>query len=82
MCFCFSWLGNWGAGRALGCRKVDFRGQVLPSAKVLSFDIDLKRVREGKTVLGVANASVAVDGKTIYTAEGVKVGLFTSMDDF
>lgn len=80
--FFLAWKGNWGAGRALGCRKVDFRGQVLPSAKVLSFDIDLKRVREGKTVLGVANASVAVDGKTIYTAEGVKVGLFTSMDDF
>ena len=80
--FFLAWKGNPGVGRALGCKKVDFRGQVLPSAKKLLFDIDLKRVREGKTVLGIANATVSVDGKEIYTAEEVKVGLFTSLDDF
>jgi hypothetical protein len=39
-------------------------------------------VREGKTVLGIANARVLVDGKQIYVAEGIKVGLFNSLEEF
>ncbi len=80
--FYLAWKGNWGLGRALGCGKVNFRGQVLPSAKLLQYDIDLTRVREGRTVMGIADCKVLVDGKQIYTAEDVKVGLFTSLDDF
>lgn len=80
--FYLAWKGNWGVGRALGCGKVAFRGQVLPTAKKVSYDIDLTRVREGKTVLGIANATVLVDDSPIYVAEDVKVGLFTSLDDF
>jgi len=80
--FFLAWKGNWGLGRALGCGNVNFRGQVLPDAKLLQYEIDLKRIREGKTVLGIADCRVLVDGKQIYTAEDVKVGLFTSLDDF
>jgi len=80
--FFLAWKGNWGVGRALGCGKVAFRGQVLPTAKKVSYDIDICRVREGRTVLGIANARVLVDGQQIYVAEDVKVGLFTSLDDF
>lgn len=80
--FFLAWKGNWGVGRALGCGKVAFRGQVLPTAKKIQYDIDMTRVREGKTVLGIADARVLVDGKQIYVAEDVKVGLFTSLDDF
>ncbi len=80
--FYLAWKGNWGLGRALGCGKVNFRGQVLPKAKLIEYEIDLKRVREGKTVLGIADCRVLVDSKQIYTAEDVKVGLFTSLDDF
>ncbi|MFN3236565.1 MAG: bifunctional 3-hydroxydecanoyl-ACP dehydratase/trans-2-decenoyl-ACP isomerase [Pseudomonadales bacterium] len=80
--FYLAWKGNWGVGRALGCGKVAFRGQVLPGAKKVSYDIDITRVREGRTVLGIADAQVLVDDKPIYVAEDVKVGLFTSLDDF
>jgi len=80
--FYLAWKGNWGIGRALGCGKVAFRGQVLPTAKKLEYDIDLTRVREGKTVLGIANARVLVDGVQIYVAEDIKVGLFSSLDEF
>jgi 3-hydroxyacyl-[acyl-carrier protein] dehydratase / trans-2-decenoyl-[acyl-carrier protein] isomerase len=80
--FFLAWKGNWGVGRALGCGKVAFRGQVLPTVKKVEYDIDLVRVREGKTVMGIANARVLADGKQIYVAEDVKVGLFTSLDDF
>ena len=80
--FYLAWKGNWGIGSALGCGKVAFRGKVLPTAKKLEYDIDLTRVREGKTVLGIANARVLVDGKQIYVAEDIKVGLFSSLDEF
>ena len=79
------WLagkGNWGVGRALGCDKVAFRGQVLPNTKKVEYEINIARVREGKRVLGIADALVKRDGTEIYTAEGIKVGLFTSLDDF
>ena len=68
-----------GKGRALGCGRVNFRGQVLPESKLITYAIELKRVREGKTVLGVADCEVKVDQKQIYTAEEVKVGLFTNL---
>jgi len=80
--FYLAWKGNWGIGRALGCDKVAFRGQVLPTVKLVSYEIDLTRVREGRTVLGIANARVLADGEQIYTAEGIRVGLFSSLDDF
>ena len=82
MGFFLAWKGNWGVGRALGCGKVTFRGQVLPTVKVVEYDIDITRVREGKSVLGIADAQVLADGEPIYTAKGIKVGLFTSLDDF
>ena len=80
--FYLAWKGNYGVGRALGCNKVSFKGQVLPTVKLLQYEIDINRVREGKTVLGIADAKVIADGKQIYAAEGIKVGLFTSLDDF
>jgi len=80
--FYLAWKGNWGYGRALGCGKVSFKGQVLPTIKKLTYDIDITRVRGGSTVLGIADAIVIADGKTIYTAENLKVGLFTSIEDF
>ena len=80
--FYLAWKGNWGVGRALGCGKVAFRGQVLPSNKKVVYDIDISRIREGRTVMGIADAKVLVDGRQIYVAEGIKCGLFTSLEDF
>ncbi len=77
-----AWKGNPGLGRALGCGKVNFRGQVLPTTKLVQYEIDLTRVREGRNVLGIADCRVLADGKQIYTAQDVKVGLFTSLDEF
>lgn len=80
--FYLAWKGNYGVGRALGCGKVAFRGQVLPTVKKVSYEIDITLVRGGKTVLGIADARVLADGEQIYVAEDIKVGLFTSLDDF
>lgn len=33
-------------------------------------------------IMAIADGSVAVDGREIYSAEGLRVGLFTSTDNF
>lgn len=80
--FYLGWLGYPGRGRALGVGEVKFTGQILPTAKLVSYHIDIKRVINRKLVLAIADGVVKVDGKEIYTAEGLRVGLFTSSDVF
>lgn len=80
--FYLGWLGSPGRGRALGSGEVKFFGQVLPTAKKVTYKIDLTRVIQRKLVMGVANATMEVDDKEIYSAKDLKVGLFTSTEDF
>ena len=42
----------------------------------------MSRVIQRKLVMGVANAVMEVDGKEIYSAKDLKVGLFTSTENF
>ena len=80
--FFLGWIGNPGRGRALGVGEVKFTGQVLPTAKKVTYQIDMKRVIARKLVLGIADGSVAVDGREIYTMKDLRVGLFTSTEGF
>ena len=75
--FYLGWLGNPGKGRALGVNTVKFTGEVLKDVKVAKYEVDMKRVliKEGTTV-GLANGILKADGKKIYSAENLKVGLF------
>ena len=76
------WLGYVGRGRALGVGKVKFSGQILPTAKLVTFKLDFKRLITRKLILAIADGTVAVDGREIYTADDLRVGLFSSTDDF
>jgi 3-hydroxyacyl-[acyl-carrier protein] dehydratase / trans-2-decenoyl-[acyl-carrier protein] isomerase len=80
--FYLAWLGNPGRGRALGVGEVKFTGQVLPSAKKVTYHVEMKRVITRKLVLGIADGSVRVDGREIYVAKDLRVGLFTSTENF
>ncbi|MBT4759523.1 MAG: 3-hydroxyacyl-[acyl-carrier-protein] dehydratase FabA, partial [Nitrosomonadales bacterium] len=80
--FFLGWKGGLGKGRALGAGEVKFSGQVLPSSKKITYIIDLKRVIMRKLVMGIADASMKVDGRVIYEAKDLKVGLFVRTDLF
>ncbi|WP_417688993.1 3-hydroxyacyl-[acyl-carrier-protein] dehydratase FabA [Pseudidiomarina sp.] len=80
--FFLAWAGGPGRGRALGVGDVKFTGQILPTAKKVSYFIDMKRVIKRKLFMGMADGRVEVDGKTIYTAKDLKVGLFTDTSNF
>jgi 3-hydroxyacyl-[acyl-carrier protein] dehydratase/trans-2-decenoyl-[acyl-carrier protein] isomerase len=80
--FYLGWKGGPGRGRALGVGEVKFTGQVLPTAKKVIYRIQLKRVIMRKLVMGIADATMEVDGNVIYTAKDLRVGLFTNTTDF
>ena len=74
--FFLGWSGNPGRGRALGVGEVKFTGQVMPHVKKVTYKIDMKRVMTSKLILGVGDGIVEADGKPIYSAANLKVGLF------
>lgn len=80
--FYLAWSGGQGRGRALGAGEVKFFGQVLPDAKLVRYHLDIKRIINRKLVMGIADGSVSVDGREIYSAQGLRVGLFTSTEGF
>lgn len=80
--FYLGWMGGPGHGRALGAGEVKFTGQVTPENKMITYYIDLKRVIMRKLFMGIADAHMEVDGRTIYEAKDLRVGLFTSTQGF
>ena len=80
--FFLPWLGELGRGRALGAGEIKFTGQVLPAAKLVSYKIDIARVIRGKLKLVIGDGSMSVDGREIYVAKDLRVGLFTSTENF
>ena len=75
--FFLTWIGGDGKGRALGVNSVRFTGEVLKKVKLASYEIDMKKVlkTEGGTV-GFADGILKADGKQIYSAENLKVGVY------
>ena len=80
--FFLGWKGGPGRGRALGAGEVKFFGQVTPENKKVTYRINMKRVIMRKLVMGIGNATMEVDGREIYSANDLRVGLFTSTEDF
>jgi len=77
--FYLGWRDEPGKGRALGVNSVKFTGEVLTTAKVVKYEVNIKRIlkKEG-AVVGLADGILYADGKVIYQAESLKVGLFKS----
>lgn len=80
--FFLSWSGCKGKGRALGCGQVKFTGQVLPVAGKVTYTLNVKRVITRRLSMVIADGKVAVDGRVIYVADDLRVGLFLSTDSF
>lgn len=79
--FYLGWRGNPGRGRALGAGEIKFSGQVQPNCKLVTYEIDFKRVIERKLVMGIADGVMLADGEEIYHAKDLRVGLFQSDDE-
>ena len=75
--FYLAWKGEPGKGRALGVNSVKFTGEVLTTAKIARYEVNMKRIlKKERAVVGLADGTLYADGKAIYQAENLKVGLF------
>ena len=80
--FFLAWKGNPGKGRALGAGQIKFTGQILPTSQKITYCIHLKRVIERRLIMGIADGTVSVDGRCIFFAKDLRVGLFSNTDTF
>ena len=71
--FYLGWAQHPGKGRALGVGEVKFTGQILPTAKKVTYKINIKRLITRKLIMGIGDGTVSVDGREIYTAKDLRV---------
>ncbi|MBF2755665.1 MAG: bifunctional 3-hydroxydecanoyl-ACP dehydratase/trans-2-decenoyl-ACP isomerase [Gammaproteobacteria bacterium AqS3] len=75
--FFLTWTGRLGRGRALGADSIKFSGEVTPENKLIRYLLSIKRTSaRGAASMVIADGSLEVDGKNIYTALGLRVGIF------
>jgi 3-hydroxyacyl-[acyl-carrier protein] dehydratase / trans-2-decenoyl-[acyl-carrier protein] isomerase len=74
--FFLAWKGGLGRGRALGGADIQFKGQVTPDKKLVRYTVDVRRVISRSLVMGIADATMEVDGELIYEGSNLRVGLF------
>ena len=75
--FYLGWIGEPGKGRALGVNSVRFTGEVLKKVKIATYEIDMKKILKTESgTVGFADGILKADGKQIYSAENLKVGVY------
>ncbi|WP_257168892.1 bifunctional 3-hydroxydecanoyl-ACP dehydratase/trans-2-decenoyl-ACP isomerase [Bradyrhizobium sp. SRS-191] len=69
------WSGSPGKGRATGVGQVSFKGQITPDVTCVRYEVDMRQVKRGRLVLGIADGRVLADGACVYEARNMKVAL-------
>lgn len=72
--------GATGTGRALGCKEVDFFGQIRPYNRIVRYEVKIQRLQQMPGTLNpaviIGSGKVFVDNELIYTISHAKVGFF------
>lgn len=71
------WSGSPGKGRAVGVGDVKFRGHITSEIGLVRYEVDMRQVRRGRLVLGIADGRVLADDTCVYVAGDMRVGLIT-----
>jgi len=56
--------------------EVKFTGEVTPEIKKVVYRVELKRVINRRLVMGIGDGVLEADGKPIYEASDLRVGLY------
>jgi len=75
--------GAMGTGRALGCKEVEFFGQIRPHDKVVRYEVNIVRYQElpaSGSAVAIGDAKGLIDGVEIYKIDRAKVGAFLDID--
>ena len=71
--------GAAGSGRALGCKEVEFSGQIRPYNRLVRYEVEIRRfslLKESGSAVAIGSGKVLVDGELVYTIKDAKVGMF------
>ncbi|MBB42640.1 MAG: 3-hydroxyacyl-[acyl-carrier-protein] dehydratase FabA [Rhodospirillaceae bacterium] len=79
--FFLGWTGDPGKGRALGLGNLKFNNQVTPEAKLITYQIDIKRIVRRGFSIAIADGTLIVDQNVAYEAKDLRVGLFIDSKD-
>ena len=74
--FFLGWKGMQGRGRALGVGEVKLTAMVTPKARLVTYEVHMKRVIDRRLKMGIADGVVHVDGEPAYAVTDMRVGLF------
>jgi 3-hydroxyacyl-[acyl-carrier protein] dehydratase/trans-2-decenoyl-[acyl-carrier protein] isomerase len=69
------WSGSPGKGRATGVGDVKFKGHITPETSRVRYHVEMRQVRRGKLVLGIADGRVFADDACVYLARDMRVAL-------
>ncbi len=75
--------GAVGTGRALGCKEIDFFGQIRPHNRIVRYEITIRRQQmhpQLLTAVIIGSGKVFVDDQHIYTVKDAKVGTFLKIN--
>jgi len=75
-------IGACGSGRALGCKGVEFSGQIRPFDRLVRYELEVRRsfkLKESGVTISYANGKVFVHDCLIYTVTDAKVGIFNDI---
>ena len=50
---------------------------IVPSSKLVTYELNIRRVMARPMILGIADGVVKVDNRQIYEAKDLRVGLFS-----
>ena len=64
-----------GKGRATGVGEVRFRGAITPDVSCVRYEVDMRQVKRGRLVLGIADGRVLANDSCVYEARDMKVAL-------
>jgi 3-hydroxyacyl-[acyl-carrier protein] dehydratase/trans-2-decenoyl-[acyl-carrier protein] isomerase len=73
------WSGSPGKGRAIGVGEVKLEGQITPKTSLVRYEVNMRRVRRGRLVLGIADGRVFSDDACVCLAKDMRVGLTKGM---
>lgn len=76
--FFLGWNGGKGRGRAIGVGEVRFQEMIVPTVKKLTYQIDFRRVINRRLILGIGDGIIKADGEVAFTANDLRVGLFST----
>jgi len=73
--FFLGWSGAVGQNRILGVGEVKLKGMVTPATECLQYSVEVKSGAQEGSNVATANGLLRADGRLVYTAEDLQVGL-------